>query len=80
VRDVVEHLAEIIVSEGAPVFDSLDDRPMEQVRKADVETTRAATGWFHKLSLEDGLADTVRWHQLDLENRRNTASPSSAVR
>jgi nucleoside-diphosphate-sugar epimerase len=80
VREVVEQLTAIIASEGAPVFDSSCDRPMEQVRKADVETTRSATGWAHKLSLEDGLADTVRWHQLDLENRRNTASPSSTVR
>jgi UDP-glucose 4-epimerase len=80
VRQVVEHLAGIIVSEGAPAFDSLDDRPMEQVRKADVETTRAATGWFHKLSLEDGLADTVRWHRQDLENRKDTANSSSTVR
>jgi nucleoside-diphosphate-sugar epimerase len=80
VGDVVEHLAEIIVSEGAPVFDSLDDRPMEQVRKADVETTRAATGWFHKLSLEDGLEDTVRWHRQDLENRKDTDNSSSTVR
>lgn len=79
VREVVEQLSGIIASAGAPVFDSLDDRPMEQVRQADVETTRAATGWSHKLSLEDGLADTVRWHQLDLENRKETASSSSTV-
>jgi len=80
VREVVEQLTAIIASEGAPVFDSSCDRPMEQIRLADVETTRAATGWSHKLSLEDGLADTVRWHQLDLEYRRNATSPSSTVR
>lgn len=70
VREVVEHLSGIIASAGVPCFDSSGDRPMEQVRQADVETIRAATGWSHKLSLEDGLADTVRWHQADLGNSK----------
>jgi UDP-glucose 4-epimerase len=79
VREVVEHLSAIIASERVAVFDSSGDRPMEQIRQADVETTRAATGWSYKISLEDGLADTVRWHQLDLADCKSTVSTSSAV-
>ena len=62
IRTVVEHLARMVPSQGAPVFDPAGDRPFEQVRKADVDTIRAATGWHPRILLEDGLEDTARWH------------------
>jgi UDP-glucose 4-epimerase len=62
IRTVVEHLARLVPSEGKPVFDPAGDRPLEQIRKADIEATRAATGWSPRIVLEDGLADTARWH------------------
>ena len=59
---VVENLARLVPSEGKPHFDPSGDRPFEQIRKADIEATRAATGWSPRIVLEDGLADTARWH------------------
>ncbi|MFO1491126.1 MAG: NAD(P)-dependent oxidoreductase [Kiritimatiellia bacterium] len=64
VRTVAEQLTRIVAGAGAPIFDPSTDRPLEQVRRADIESTMQALGWSPRYSLEDGLADTVRWHVL----------------
>jgi UDP-glucose 4-epimerase len=46
-----------------PIFSDELDRPNEQERAADAETTFAATGWRARYSLTEGLALTVAWHR-----------------
>jgi nucleoside-diphosphate-sugar epimerase len=45
-----------------PAFGALPDRAMEQVRRADVESTRAVTGWEPATPLDTGLAATFEWY------------------
>lgn len=60
-REVVERIAEIVGVDMPPLFGALPDRPFEQVRAADLETTRAGLGWTPATTLEQGLAQTVSW-------------------
>ena len=63
VRQVVEHLYKIIRPDEAPQFGSVVDRPMEQVRFADVEGTFRRLGWRPGASLIEGLRRTVDWYR-----------------
>ncbi len=63
IRTVVEHLSNLIRSKGDPLFGALQDRPMEQVRTANVAETFAKTGWRPAMYLEKGLALTVNWYR-----------------
>jgi UDP-glucose 4-epimerase len=63
VRQVVEHLYKIIRPDEAPQFGSVVDRPMEQVRFADVEGTFRSLGWRRNASLIEGLRRTVDWYR-----------------
>jgi UDP-glucose 4-epimerase len=74
VRAVVEQLSALIRSPAEPVFGGRADRPLEQVRAADVDTTFSQIGWRATTSLEDGLRRTVEWCQQLL------ASSSTRVR
>jgi nucleoside-diphosphate-sugar epimerase len=60
-RALVERIAELIPSTGRPLFGALPDRPMEQVRVADVERTARLIGWRPRTPLDDGLRRTVEW-------------------
>ena len=51
-------------------FGALPDRPMERVKKADVETTESLVGWRAGIGLAEGLRKTSEWyreHFSDLE-------------
>ena len=73
VRDVVEGLCRIVNPAVALSFGARPDRGHEQVRMADVETTRARIGWYPTTSLEDGLRKTAAWYG-DPENVRSLSS------
>ena len=60
-RALVEKIAAMIPSAGKPLFGALPDRPMEQIRVADVEKTAAAIGWRPRISLDEGLGETIAW-------------------
>src|SRR5262249_30694788 len=45
IREVVELVVELMGSRVQPLFGALADRPVEQVRAADVATTREKLGW-----------------------------------
>jgi UDP-glucose 4-epimerase len=60
-RALVEQIATLIPSTGHPLFGALPDRPMEQVRVADVAKTERLIGWRPRTSLEEGLRRTVEW-------------------
>ena len=59
VADVVRQLAAQFPGAPAPVFKSVDARPFEQIRAADVKATRRALNWVPTISLPEGLAATV---------------------
>jgi nucleoside-diphosphate-sugar epimerase len=63
VRNVVDQVAEIIGPEIRPSFGSLEDRPLERVRVADVEHSSAVLGWKPETGLQQGLQQTVEWYR-----------------
>lgn len=65
VRDVVNTLYRIMDESRAPEFGQVDDRPMEQERRADVMRATEALGWHPATSLYDGLQKTVDWYRRD---------------
>ena len=65
---VVEMLSEIIDAGIEPDFGAFPDRPMEQVRTADVKDTRQSIGWQPAVSLQQGLEETVAWYRQLLES------------
>ncbi|MGH3329928.1 MAG: NAD-dependent epimerase/dehydratase family protein, partial [Nocardioidaceae bacterium] len=62
-RQVVEHIHELMRPGVAPRFGGMADRPMEQSRVADVESTFKQMGWRPQVTLVDGLSRTVEWYQ-----------------
>ena len=63
VRDVVGHLCRLIDPAAAPRFGALPERPLEQARVPDVESTAACLGWRARTPLLDGLRATVEWYR-----------------
>jgi nucleoside-diphosphate-sugar epimerase len=61
VRCVVERLVALIGAAVTPDFGALPDRALEQVRKADTDSTREQTGWMPAVPLDEGLRRTVEW-------------------
>jgi UDP-glucose 4-epimerase len=66
VRGVVDVLTDIIRPPAPPIFGTVADRPMEQVRVANVEDSYRRLGWRAKLDLRAGLHRTVEWYQKNL--------------
>ena len=63
VRAVVEELVRIVDPRIAPRFGAVAERPLEQVRVADVAATTARLGWVPRTPLEVGLRKTVEWYR-----------------
>jgi UDP-glucose 4-epimerase len=63
VRAIVERLTELVAPRIRPEFGAVEDRPLEQVRSADVERTAASLGWRPSTSLDDGLVRTIDWYR-----------------
>ena len=66
VRSVVEELVNIIRPAVPPVFGAVPERPMEQIRVANVEDTYRRLGWRARTTLSDGLSRTVEWYRKQL--------------
>jgi UDP-glucose 4-epimerase len=62
VRTVVEKLVYLINPRIEPRFGALADRPLEQVRVADVANSLDLIGWKPTVSLEEGLKRTADWY------------------
>jgi nucleoside-diphosphate-sugar epimerase len=63
VREVVENIADLIKSDTRPLFGSVAERKMEQVRKANRQETCNLIEWRAETSLRDGLERTIQWYR-----------------
>ncbi len=59
--EIAEKICAIAGTGVRPQFGAVPDRPMEQVRLADVAATESLTGWRPRVTVDDGLARTYRW-------------------
>ena len=66
IREVVEKLVELTQPESMPLFNALPDRPLENTRIANVQLTDSLIRWKPKITLDEGLARTVRWYRENL--------------
>jgi UDP-glucose 4-epimerase len=57
------HAVQLLGAAGCPRWGALPDRPLERPVVADVEGTRRLTGWAPRVTLEEGLADTIAWYR-----------------
>jgi UDP-glucose 4-epimerase len=63
IHTLVQHLVELIDPGIEPVFGALPDRPMEQVRVANMADTYAKIGYRPETPLQEGLRQTVEWYR-----------------
>jgi nucleoside-diphosphate-sugar epimerase len=63
VRELVERLAPLVRADAQLRFDAANDRPLEQVRRADTRRTTELLGWRPQVALADGLRRTVDWYR-----------------
>lgn len=63
IRSMVEQIVETVGTRVEPDFGALPDRPLEQVRTADVERTHSMIGWEPRTTLAAGLRATVEWYR-----------------
>lgn len=63
ISDIVRQLVNIIDSNVKPLFGAVRNRPMEQVRVANVADTYDKIAWKPMTSLEKGLEFTVDWYR-----------------
>ena len=63
IRDIVEHLVDLVRPEVRPLFGAAPPRPMEPVRTANVKATYERVGWKPVTSREQGLELTVDWYR-----------------
>lgn len=66
VRKLVRRLAGLMNQGDAPSFGSRPDRPMEQVRVADLHAAEQLLGWTPSVPLEEGLKRTIEWYEREL--------------
>ena len=69
VRSVVERIHRLMNSAAALQFDPAADRPLEQVRTADMERTESLAGWRPRFTLDQGLQATIDWHRERMASR-----------
>lgn len=62
VADVVASIYRLMSRQDRPSLGGVQDRAMEQVRRADAQRTRELIGWVPAHGLDDGLRETIRWY------------------
>lgn len=62
IREVVEEIMRLMDSSVRPLFGALPDRPMEQVRVADLESSHRKIAWKPRTPLTSGLRQTIDWY------------------
>jgi UDP-glucose 4-epimerase len=66
-RSLVERLAELVDPAIVPAFGAIDDRPLEQVRAAEVDAAVRAIAWRPRVDLDEGLQRTIDWYRQQVE-------------
>jgi nucleoside-diphosphate-sugar epimerase len=66
VRRIVSYIADIVEPDVYPEFGSLEDRPCERVRVADIDSSYSLIGWRPKTPLADGIMQTVDWYRKEV--------------
>jgi nucleoside-diphosphate-sugar epimerase len=61
--EIAEKICSIAGTGIRPEFGAVPDRPMEQVRVADLATTESLTGWRPRVGVDEGLERTYRWYR-----------------
>ena len=79
IRAVVEKITAISGSQLDPQFGALADRPLERERVADVPKARHKLGWNPKVSLDQGLEQTVAWYEAKLSQSREGQVQSTCI-
>ncbi len=69
VKQVVELICELHEADIVPEFGSIPERALERVRVADVADTCRNLGWQPRVSLKEGLVETIKWYQKSLAGR-----------
>ena len=77
IRDVVHRIVTIMGSPIQPAFGALPDRPAEEIRVADVAYAYAKLGWRPTVSLDEGIAATVR--SFGNQSKAADASPAATT-
>lgn len=77
IRAVVDRLSILCGAHIIPSFGALADRAFEQVRVADIASTYNKVGWKPIISLEEGLARTVRWYRQQFDAPSHIVIPTS---
>ncbi len=60
IRDMVQKIAQVVGNGVSPIFAQSSDRPMEQVRVANLRNSAELLGWCPRTSLDKGLEKTVQ--------------------
>jgi len=71
VQSIVQNLSELVDPTKKLCFGSVSDRPMEQIRVANMKATYAKIGWKPHTSLDVGLRKTVDWYREQLKTEKN---------
>lgn len=63
VRTIVEQLVGLTHATAKPIFGAIADRPLEEVRFADIANSYELLGWKPAVPLIEGLRRTVQWYE-----------------
>jgi nucleoside-diphosphate-sugar epimerase len=66
IKTMVHKIMDLMDPSLEPLFGASPDRPMEQVRVANIENTNSKIGWEPSTLLESGLQKTVDWYRTKL--------------
>jgi nucleoside-diphosphate-sugar epimerase len=66
IKKIVQHIVNLVDPTVKPVFGAAPERPMEQVRVANIKNTFSKIGWEPSTPLESGLQKTVDWYKTKL--------------
>ena len=62
--EVAARICTLSEADVVPQLGAVPDRPMEQVRKADVQVTADLLGWRPETGLDEGLQQTLEWYRM----------------
>lgn len=70
VRELVEQLAPLVDADSVIRLGALPDRPLEQIRAADLTPAKLLLGWKPTVTLAQGLRNTVEWYRTEISENR----------